>query len=74
LKNLLKKDVVFKWKQEHMEAMDQLVYAVSINPVLQRPDYEKPFFLKVNASQYATGAVLLQKDERGRMRIVRSVS
>jgi hypothetical protein len=54
--------------------MDQLAYAVSINPVLRRPDYEKPFFLEVNASQYATGAVLSQKDEHNRMRIVGSVS
>jgi hypothetical protein len=57
-----------------MEAMNQLAYAVAINPVLQRLDYNKPFFLEVDASQYATGAVLSQKDERNRMRIVRSVS
>jgi hypothetical protein len=54
--------------------MDQLAYAVSINPVLRRPDYNKPFFLEVDASQYATGAVLCQKDEQNRMRIVGSVS
>jgi hypothetical protein len=74
LNNLLKKDVPFEWKQEHMEAMDQLAYAVSINPVLQRPDYNKPFFLEVDASQYAMGAVLSQKDERNRMRIIGSIS
>jgi hypothetical protein len=74
LNDLLKKDTPFEWKPEHTEAMDQLAYAVSINPVLRRPDYEKPFFLEVDASQYATGAVLCQKDEQNRMRIVGSVS
>jgi hypothetical protein len=54
--------------------MDQLAQAVASNPVLRQPNYEKPFFLEVDASQYATGAVLSQKDEKGRMRIVGSVS
>jgi hypothetical protein len=74
LNDLLKKDAMFEWKPEHTEAMDQLAYAVSINPVLQRPNYDRPFFLEVDASQYATGAVLSQKDDRGRMRIVGSIS
>jgi hypothetical protein len=41
---------------------------------LQRPNYDKPFFLEVNTSQYTTGAVLSQKDDRGHMCIVGSVS
>ena len=63
LNNLLKKDAVFEWKDEHTKAMDQLAYVVTTNPVLQRPNYDKPFFLEVDASQYATGAILSQKDE-----------
>jgi hypothetical protein len=74
LNNLLKKDAPFVWGKEQEEAMDQLAYAVSINPVLRRPNYDKPFYLEVDASQYATGAVLSQKDDRGRMQIVGSVS
>jgi hypothetical protein len=74
LNNLLKKDAPFVWGKEQEEAMDQLAYAVSINPVLSRLNYEKPFYLEVNVSQYATGAVLSQKDDRGCMQIVGSVS
>jgi hypothetical protein len=54
--------------------MDQLAYAVAMNPVLRRPNYNKPFFLEVDASQYATGAILSQKDEQGKMRAVGSIS
>ena len=74
LNNLLKQDTPFEWKDEHMQAMDRLAQAVAANPVLQRPDYERPFFLEVDASQFATGAILSQKDERGRLRPVGSIS
>ena len=36
------------------------------DPVLIRPDHTKPFILKVDASQYARGAVLSQRNEKGR--------
>jgi hypothetical protein len=74
LNNLLKKDAPFIWGKEQEEAMDQLAYAVSINPVLRRPNYKKPFFLEVDASQYAIGAVLSQKNDQGHMQVVGSVS
>ena len=54
--------------------MDQLAYAVAMNPVLRQPNYDKPFFLEVDASQYATGAILSQKDKQGKMRAVGSIS
>ena len=47
---------------------------VATNPVLQQPNYEHPFFLEVDVSQFAMGAVLLQKDDRGRLRPIGSVS
>ena len=74
INNLLKMDVPFEWTDEHTAAMDRLADAVATNPVLQRPNYERPFFLEVDASQFTTGAVLSQKDDRGRLRPVGSVS
>ena len=74
LNNLLKKDEKFEWKEEHTQAMDQLAQAVTTNPVPRRPNYDAPFFLEVDASQYATGAILSQKDDRGRLRAVGSIS
>jgi RNase H-like domain found in reverse transcriptase len=43
---------------------------VSSDPVLQRPNYEKPFTLEVDASQYAMGAILYQEDDEGKLRPV----
>ena len=74
INNLLKKDTPFEWTETHTVAMDQLAHTVATNPVLQRPDYEHPFFLEVDASQFATGAVLSQKDDQGRLRPIGSVS
>jgi hypothetical protein len=42
--------------------VDSLIKAVTSNPVLLCPDYKKPFVLEVDASQYATGAILYQQD------------
>ena len=74
INNLLKKDLPFEWTETHTAAMDQLAHTVATNPVLQRPNYKCPFFLEVDASQFATGAVLSQKNDQGRLRPVGSVS
>jgi RNase H-like domain found in reverse transcriptase/Integrase zinc binding domain len=62
LNELLKKNKKFKWTEECTEAVDKLIKAVTSNPVLLRPDFKKPFVLEVDASQYATGAILYQQD------------
>ena len=38
--------------------------------MLAQPDLMQPFFLQVDASVYATGAILTQKDMRGKHRAV----
>jgi hypothetical protein len=45
-----------------MQAVNSLIKAVTLNLVLLHPDYKKPFMLEVDASQYATGAILYQQD------------
>jgi hypothetical protein len=62
LNELLKKNKKFEWMKECMQAVDALIKAVTSNPVLLHPDYKKPFMLEVDASQYATGAILYQQD------------
>jgi hypothetical protein len=54
--------------------MDRLQKAVANNPVLRWPNYDQPFFLEVDASQFATGAILSQKDERGHLCAMGSIS
>ena len=64
--NLTKKDVPFQWTEECREALDKLIKIVSSDPVLLHTDEDKPFELEVDASNYAIGAVLFQKDDQGR--------
>jgi hypothetical protein len=60
LNELLKKNKKLEWTKECTQSVNALIKAVTSNPVLLRPDYKKPFVLEVDASQYATGAILYQ--------------
>jgi hypothetical protein len=70
LTNLLKKTTKFEWTQECMEAVDQLIKAVTRDSVLQRLNLAKPFVLEVDTSQYASGAILHQPDKDQKLRPV----
>ena len=67
---LTKKDHPFKWTDECRTALDTLINAVTKGPVLAQPDLSLPFFLQVDASAYATGAILTQQDERKKHRAI----
>jgi hypothetical protein len=66
LTELTKKGVLFHWKQKHIEALDALIKNITTTLVLRCPNPEKQYFLEVDASAFALGAVLLKKDEEGR--------
>jgi RNase H-like domain found in reverse transcriptase/Reverse transcriptase (RNA-dependent DNA polymerase) len=70
LNELLKKNKKFKWTEGCTQAVNALIKAVTFNPVLLRPDFKKPFVLEVDASQYATGAILYQQDDEEHWRPV----
>jgi hypothetical protein len=70
LTHLLKKGQTFEWTDECTAALDKLINIVTSDPVLQRPDQEKPFELEVDASQFALGAILYQRDDKGKLRPV----
>jgi RNase H-like domain found in reverse transcriptase/Integrase zinc binding domain/Reverse transcriptase (RNA-dependent DNA polymerase) len=70
LTQLLKKEKKFKWTDECTKALDKLIHIVASDLVLHRPDYTKPFTVEVDASQYATGAILYQENEEGRLCLV----
>ena len=67
---LTKKNQPFSWTPECRTALDNLIKAVTQGPTLAQPDLSLPFFLQVDASAYATGAILTQKDARGKHRAV----
>jgi RNase H-like domain found in reverse transcriptase/Reverse transcriptase (RNA-dependent DNA polymerase) len=61
---LLKKGQMFRWTEECTKALDTLLTMVEEDPVLHRPDYSRPFELEVDTSQYATGAILYQQNDK----------
>jgi RNase H-like domain found in reverse transcriptase len=53
-----------------MQALNNLISIVTSNPVLYQLDYNKPFELEVDASQFATGVILYQRNEKGQLCLV----
>ena len=51
------------WQQEHQLAFDELRRALQTEPVLQTPDYSRPFTLHTDASNRGVGAVLSQSQD-----------
>ena len=48
----------WSWNQEEQMAFETLQNAMIDKPVLQQPDFTKPFFLLTDASAYGMGAIL----------------
>jgi RNase H-like domain found in reverse transcriptase len=65
---LTKKGKTFKWTNACHEALDMLIEMMTTAPVLAYPDLEQPFEMEVDASAYAVGAILFQKDDQGHKR------
>ena len=64
LNNRLKKGVQWSWGEAEDKAFNTLKERICKEPVLRQPDQTKPFEVEVDASNYAIGAVLMQKDEK----------
>jgi hypothetical protein len=66
LVTLTKKNQPFLWTPDCTKALNKLINTILDNPSVKQPDLSKPFFLQVDASAFATGTILTQKDERGK--------
>jgi len=62
LSNLTKKDCTWNWGVEQQNAFKVLKRAFTIAPILRIPNDKDSFKLFTDASDFATGAVLSQKD------------
>ena len=62
--------MAFQWNKEHTEALDNLIKMVTTVPVLGCLDPKKQFFLEVNASAFALGAILFQYNDQKKRREV----
>ena len=60
LTHLLKENINFKWTEIEQKAVETLRDAICSDPVLQYPDFSKPFLVTTDASNYALGGVLSQ--------------
>lgn len=60
LTNLLKKDADFNWNDLCREAFTQLKQILLQKPLLQYPDFSRPFIVTTNASNVAIEAILSQ--------------
>ena len=63
---LTRKDVPFRWSDACDVAFRSLKRALVTAPVLRLPDPNKDFFIEADASKFAIGAVLYQKEERSK--------
>ncbi|CAB4440181.1 unnamed protein product, partial [Rhizophagus irregularis] len=61
-----KKEIPFIWGREQQEAFEKLKEKLIQYPILRHPDWKKEFLLITDASGKGLGAVLSQKDEKGK--------
>jgi len=64
---LTKKDKPFEWTKECEYAFQTLKKAFLEAPILVMPDQDQPFYLETDASAFASGGVLMQKDSNGHL-------
>ena len=66
LNELMLEDVPFLWEDKHQTTFNALPDLVTSKPVLRQPQLDKPFEVKVDASRFALGGILLQRQEDGK--------
>ena len=64
MNNLLKKGTKWLWGTEEERAFKKLKKQICKELVLIQPNQKKPFEVKVDASNYTCGAVLMQQDNK----------
>jgi RNase H-like domain found in reverse transcriptase len=60
----------FIWTPACVEALDTLIRCVTLKPVLWHPDPSRAYELEVDASSFALGSILFQRDDNGKRRAV----
>ena len=74
LHDLVKKDKKWDWTEGEEKAFRELKERLTKEPVLAAPDIDKKMRMEVDASDYATGGVLLMECEDGLWRLVAFLS
>ena len=71
---LNRKNIRFKWKENHQEAFESLINKFIELKTLAFPDPMKPYILRTDESGFAISAILSQMDENNEEKIIISVS
>lgn len=74
LQELLKKGNKWRWTERQEEAFNNVKTLFLETVQLKFPQYDKPFFLRCDASDYGLGAYLFQIDEAGNERVISMAS
>ena len=64
------KDTRWDWTPECQSSFEQLKQALVSSPVLRPPDFSRKFTIYTDASAYALGGILTQKDDNGNEYVV----
>ena len=62
--NFLGKDVPFAWSQACEDTIDKLEIMLVSRPIMLSPNWELPFEIMCDASDYAIGAILGQREDK----------
>jgi len=65
LSSLLKKDMEWAWSAECQQAFDSIKKSLMEAPVLAIANQDKPFYVVCDASDFAIGCALMQRDDDG---------
>jgi len=68
------KYVPFVWNEKRQKAFNEIKRKMMMAPIIVHPDFEKLFILYTDASREGIGAVLYQKDDQGKERIIACAS
>ena len=74
LTDLLRKDVAFEWTEACQKAFLVLKDKLLTGSAISFPDFERDFAVKADASGPLVGAVLTQKDARGKEVLIAAAS
>ena len=70
LRDLLSKDVPFKWGEAQEKSFQDLKTALLSPPILRFPDSSRPYFLQTDASIDGISYILGQTDDQGRKYVI----
>jgi len=70
LNKLLRKKFIYQWTEEQQEAFENLKKCLTTAPILAYPNFERPFIVYTDASTAAIGAILSQRDDDKKERVI----